>query len=88
MIPIAARRKVMHAAGQVDTSSVREAAIVGAIVRCACATGRYNEQWISQTAVDIIHEFRILVDRTPPGPTEIAVMVERFEDAYGRKFTA
>lgn len=88
MIPLAARRKVMNAAGEVETSTVREAAIVGAIVRCACSTGRYNGPWISQTTSDILHEFRLLVDRTPPCMAEVGMMVERFEAAYGRKFTA
>ena len=88
MIPLAARRKVMMAAECVDTSTIREAAIVGGIVRCAIATGRYNGPWISQYASDAIEAFSIRnVDPTPPGPTEIGVVLERFEAAYGRKFT-
>jgi hypothetical protein len=89
MIPPAARRKVMAAAASTETTTAREAAIVGAIVRCAIATGRYNGHWIAQAAVDVITEFNLVnVDRTPPGPTEVGMVLERFEEAYGRRFTA
>lgn len=88
MIPVAARRKAMYAASNTETTTCREAAILGGIVRNVIATGRYNGPWISQYAVDIIDEFRLRgVDRTLPGPTELAMVLERFEVAYGRRFT-
>ena len=87
MIPIAARRKAMMAAASIDTHSVREAAIVGGIVQCACSTGRYNADFIRRYMHDIIVEFRLVnVDRTPPNVAELAMVVSRFEDAYGRTF--
>ena len=86
MIPIAARRKVLIAAGNVETNSEREAAIVGGIVRCAVATGRFNAPWIAQATLDILDEFRVRADRTPPTLDELGEMVERFEEAYGRSF--
>ncbi len=89
MIPINARRKAMLAGAQVATHSVREAAIVGGIVRCAIATGGYNGQWIAEYAVDAIASFKVVnVDRSPPNLAEVAMVLERFEEAYGRPFTA
>ena len=89
MIPIAARRKAMRAAGEVDTSTHREAAIVGGIVRNICATGRINRDWIATYAVDAICGFKLAGgDRTLPGPTEMGMVIERFEAAYGRRLAS
>jgi hypothetical protein len=88
VIPIAARRRAMLASSSVDASTMREAAILGGIVRCCAATGRYNGPWISQYASDAIEGFRLRdVDATPPGPTEMLTVLEKFEGAYGRRFT-
>jgi hypothetical protein len=88
VIPIAARRRAMLASSSVDAHSLREAAILGGIVRCAVATGRYNGVWAAQYAADAIEGFRLRdVDATPPGPTEMLATLERFETAYGRRFT-
>ena len=88
MIALAARRRAMLAAEMVQTSSVREAAILGGIVRCVIACGRYNGPWISQYAADIIHAFNLVgVDRTPPNLAEIAMMLERFEESYSQPFS-
>lgn len=86
MIPVAARRKAMTAAGAVETSTCREAAIVGGIVRNICSTGRYSGPWVAQYAVDAIEAFHLVgVDRSLPGPTELGYMLERFETEYGRQ---
>jgi hypothetical protein len=85
MIPAAARQKAMMAANAVEVTTMREAAILGGIVRCVCACGRYNGPWIAQYAADIIGAFRIRdVDPTPPGLTEMSAMLEAFEESYSR----
>lgn len=87
MIPVDARRKTMLAGSVIDTHSVREAAIVGGIVRCTIATGCYNPDFIRRYTHDILGEFHVVnVDRTPPNMAELAMVVDRFEDALGRPF--
>lgn len=88
-IALAARRKVMIAAGQVETTNPREAAILGGIVRCAIETGGYNAERIRQYTHNIIGQMKLVgVDRRLPGNAEIAMVKERFEEHYGRRFTA
>lgn len=88
MIPVAARRKAMMAAASTPTSSVREAAIVGGIVRCAIASGMYDPDRIAGYVPEILDHFKLAnVDRRRPGAAEITMVVARFEREYGRPFS-
>ena len=88
VIPLAARRKAMMAAEHVDTHNVREAAILGGLVRSVIACGRINVSWSAQYAVDMIREFKLPgVDTCQPGPTEMQMMVERFQESYSQPFS-
>jgi anaerobic selenocysteine-containing dehydrogenase len=85
VIPLADRRRTMRAAELVDTHSVREAAILGGIVRCIIAHGRYDAEFIARYAHEIIGAFKLVgVDRSPPCLTEISMILERFEEAEGK----
>ena len=87
MIPLAARRRAMLAAENVDTHSCREAAIVGGIVRCVISCGRINGPWVAQYAADIVAEFNLVgVDRKPPGMAEVAMVVDKFQQSYSQPF--
>ena len=87
MIPLAARRRAMLAAEAVDTATVREAAILGGIVRSVIACGKINVPWCGQYAADMLEAFRVRdIDRKPPGLTEMSVMVERFQQSYSQPF--
>jgi hypothetical protein len=89
MIPVAARRKILLAASLVDTSSPREAAIVGAACRNIIATGRCSPEWVGQTACDTLREWRLVgVPTTRPGPTEVHMVLDRFARVYGRPLDA
>jgi hypothetical protein len=84
MMPLADRREAMHAADLVGTHSVREAAVLGGIVRSVIATGRCDVVYIAQYARDILGVFNLVgVDRTTPCAAEIAMVVERFEAVHG-----
>lgn len=89
VIPLAARRRVMFASSLIDTASCREAAILGGIVRNAIEHGwGIDGDNVGHYAAHIIRDFNLVgVDRTPPGPTEVGMMMERFEAAFGHKFT-
>ena len=88
MIPLDERRRTMRAAEMVDTHSVREAAILGGIVRCIIANGRYEAEFIARYAHEIIGAFKLVgVDRSPPCLAEIGMVLERFEEAEGKPFT-
>ena len=87
MIPLAARRRAMLAAEAVDTSTVREAAILGGIVRCVIACGKINVPWVGQYTADIIAAFNLRgINRGPASLTEMSVMVERFQQSYSQPF--
>jgi hypothetical protein len=87
VIALAARRRAMMAAESVETSTVREAAIVGGIVRCVIAAGKINGPWVSQYAADMLAEFNIRdIDRSPPNLAEMAGIVERFQQSYSQPF--
>lgn len=88
MIAPKARERAMMAGGLTEVETPRDAAIVGAIVRCCIATGRWNGPWIAQAAVDAITDFNLVgVSRVLPGNTELQMVRERFAVAYGREFT-
>lgn len=89
MIPVAARRRVMFAASLIDTTSCREAAILGGIVRQAIEHGwGIDGDNVAHYAARVVRDFKLVgVDRTPPGPTEVGMMLDRFEAAFGHKFT-
>lgn len=77
----------MLAASTVETSSCREAAIVGGITRSVISCGRINTPWVAQYAADIIAEFRLVgVDKTPPGLVELAGVIDRFQTSYRQPF--
>ena len=82
-IPIAARRKVLHAAGAVTCNSRRESAIVGAICRSMIETGTlqppFVRAWIG-SAMGLTP-----AERQPPDLAELAQIVARFEEAFGRR---
>ena len=82
MIPLAARRKVLNAASNVATSSHREAAILGSIVRCACASGRYDQRLIALWTVEALRG--IPGDGSIPGRDEISDVLDQFQECYGR----
>lgn len=83
-MPLADRREAMSAADLVGTCSPREAAILGGIVRCVIATEHCDVGFVSHYARDILGVFNLVgVDRSAPGTAEIAMVLERFEDAYG-----
>jgi hypothetical protein len=87
-MPLADRREAMHAADLVGTYSVREAAVLGGIVRSVIATGGSDVVYISQYARDILGVFNLVgVDRSAPCAAEIAMVVERFEAVHGSSFT-
>ena len=91
LMPLApdARTRVMEAADAVETSHPREAAILGGIVRSAIDTERLDREFVRSYTRDIIGEFNLVnVDRQPPGTTEIAMVLTRFEAAYGRPLSA
>ncbi len=85
MIPLDERHRVMIASSNVQTTSCREAAILGGIVRCKIAANKYNGPWIAQYASDIIGSnggFNLVgVDRSPPNMAEIAMVLDRFKAA-------
>lgn len=83
MISLDAQRRVMQAASTLDTTTCREAAIVGAIIRTLVECGGYYAPNISRTTVATLDEWKFAaVDRTPPGMAEIAMLVDRFKAAY------
>jgi hypothetical protein len=89
MIPLVARRRALLAASQTETTSPRDAAIVGGIVRSLIDTGGCDRGRVARYAVGVIIEFKLVgVDRTPPGPTEYRMVLNRFERAYGRRLDA
>ena len=55
MIVVAARRKAMMAAEAVDVATLREAAILGGIVRSVIACGKINVPWCGQYAADVYY---------------------------------
>jgi hypothetical protein len=80
MMSLAARRRVMHAADLVGAHSVREAAVLGGIVRCIIATGRSDIGYIANYTREILADFNLVgVDRSAPGAGEITMVLERFE---------
>lgn len=75
----------MHAADLVATHSIREAAVLGGIVRCIIATDRCEAGYIGSYVYDIIAAFNLVgVDCSKPCPAEIGMVLERFEEVYGR----
>ena len=78
------RRVAMHAAELTGTSNLREAAVLGGIVRCIIATGGCDVGYISNYVRDILVVFDLVgVDRTAPCAAEIAMVRDRFEEVYG-----
>ena len=86
MIPLAARHRAMSAAEAVDTTTLREAAILGGVVRSVIACGRINVPWCSQYATDMLEAFRVRDGRTPIGHTETLDVIERFQASYSQPF--
>jgi hypothetical protein len=80
-----ARREAMSAADLVGTYSIREAAVLGGIVRCIIETGGCEAGYISEYVRGILDLFdHADVDRTAPCAAEIAIVLQRFEEVYGR----
>ncbi len=85
MISQAARHRAMQAADQVDTHSIREAAVLGGVVRSIIGTGRCDVEYVARYARDIIGAFNLVgVDRSVPCSTEVNMVIERFEEVHGR----
>lgn len=88
-VPLAARRKYMLAASAVATSNPREAAILGGILHSAIEHGRLV---IPDVRLHMSHALTgwnlVNVDRRAPGNAEIAMVLARFEEALGHRFTA
>jgi hypothetical protein len=79
-----ARRQVLSVAAEVNTSSAREAAIVGGLVRSTFAAGHIDIDSVARHARALMHEFDLRdVDRSAPGGAEIAMVLDRFE--HGRR---
>lgn len=73
MISLTARHRAMRAADLVDTRSIREAAVLGGIVRRIIASGRCDVDHVAHDAHAIICAFNLVgVDRSTPCPTEWA----------------
>jgi hypothetical protein len=84
-LALAARRKVLVAADNVQTSHPREAAILGGIVRSAIDAGQIDADFVRRYASRIIAEFNLAhVDRRMPGRREIETVLERFQAEYRR----
>ncbi len=88
VIPVAARHRAMFAADAVDVSTLRQAAILGGVVRSVIACNRINVPWVGQYTADIINAFNLNgVDRSPASLTEVAAVVERFQQSYAQPFS-
>jgi hypothetical protein len=85
-IPIAARRKVMQAASTVAPDTMREAAILGGVVRCMVEHGHLIPAVVRVWTMEVLGYYKLSgVDRRPPCNAELAQVVGRFEDAFGRR---
>ena len=85
-IPIAARRKVMNAAAEVDTSGPREAAILGGVCRSMIEHGNMRPDVVRWWMAAILQHFRLVnVDCRPPCNAELAMVLQRFEEAFGSR---
>jgi hypothetical protein len=85
-IPIAARRKVMNAAGEVATNSPREAAILGGVVRSVIEHGHMKPEVVRWWTTAVLGHFNLaMVDRRPPCAAEMAMVIQRFEEVFGRR---
>ena len=80
-----ARREAMHAAVLTSTYSAREAAVMGGILRCMVATSGRDVGLISLYVRETLLAFDLAgVDPSAPCAEEIAMVLERFEEVYGR----
>ena len=87
MIPLAARRRAMLAADNVDTSTMRQAAILGGIVRCIASCGKINAPWVAQYTADILTEFKLPGVSTKPATfSELSAMIDKFNESYSQPF--
>ena len=82
-IPIAARRKVMYAAAEVQTDTRREAAIVGGISRSVIDSGTMRPDMVRAWLTSAMG--LTPAERQAPCKAELAQIVARFEEAFGRR---
>jgi hypothetical protein len=80
-----AHRRVLCAAVDVATSSAREAAIVGGIVRSTLDSGTLDVTRVARYASEIMTHFGLVdVDLRAPGAAEIAMVLDRYEQGSRR----
>lgn len=84
-VPIAQRRKYMLAASRVQTSNIRQAAILGGLVRSAIDHGRLDTSHVRRHVAQTLGRF-VNVDRQPPVNAEIAMVLAEFERELGHRF--
>lgn len=85
MIGRPAAQRLFAAADAIDTTTRREAAIVGGIVRSVIDHGRLRPDYVRSYTRHIIGEFGMAdVDSRLPCNAEIAMVLQRFEANYGR----
>lgn len=84
------RQRVLWAAERTETSTSREAAILGGIVRCAMDTGHFSEAYVRhycpQALLWFIRDLQLFggqrIDTREPSNSEIAMVLARFQAIY------
>src|SRR5690606_30410986 len=84
-VPIDQRRRMMLAAANVQTSSVRQAAILGGLVRSAIDYGHLSMPVVSAHMSSVLSGLAG-VDRREPCSAEVAMVLEQFQRSLGYRF--
>lgn len=84
-VPIEQRRKMMLAAATVQTSSARQAAILGGLVRSAIDYGHLSMPVVSAHVSSVLSGLTN-VDRREPCSAEVAMVLDQFQHALGYRF--
>lgn len=84
-VPIDQRRRMMLAAATVQTSSPRQAAILGGLVRSAIDHGHLSMPVVSAHMSSVLVGL-VGVDRREPSTAEVAMVLDEFERELGYRF--